>query len=229
MGAVWGEHEPAVPPSPHSAPLLRVQLRHLGEGKTRGSRHLHSAGHATGRAACRRAACNRPCSVRHWHVEGEGEGRGGGGGWLTWGDRTSAKDKALGGHEGVESPFACRIGNLSEAAESARPAHTRERDRHTHESETGTQTGTSPAHTGARPAHTAPAQAPRGGNDRGSRHCTALVMRQAVWRATRGKGAEWGGGGALTTTPAPGAAGVGGHSPAVEVPAASCQYAHGAV
>ena len=76
-GAVWGEHEPAVPPSPHSAPLLRVQLRHLGEGKTGGSRHLHSAGHATGRAACR-AACDRPCGVRHWHVEGEGEGREGG-------------------------------------------------------------------------------------------------------------------------------------------------------
>ena len=106
-------------PPPIPPPFLRVQLRHLGEGKTRGSRHLHSAGHATGRAACR-AACDRPCGVRHWHVEGEGEGRGGG--WLTWGDRTSAKDKALGGHEGVESPFACRIANLSEAAESARPA-----------------------------------------------------------------------------------------------------------
>ena len=64
-------------PPPIPPPFVRVQLRHLGEGKTRGSRHLHSAGHATGRAACR-AACDRPCGVRHWHVEGEGEGRGGG-------------------------------------------------------------------------------------------------------------------------------------------------------
>jgi hypothetical protein len=61
-------------------------------------------------------------------------------------------------------------------------------------------------------------------------------MRQAVRRATRGERGGVGGGGGVTltcvsiagrTAPASGTAGLGGCSPNVEVPAASCQYAPG--
>ena len=54
MGAVWGEHEPAVPPPPHSAPHFPGPAPAPREVKDRGVE-----------APAQRGPCDRPCSVRH--------------------------------------------------------------------------------------------------------------------------------------------------------------------
>ena len=105
--AVLMQYEPALPPSPHSAPL------HSGSSSGTYGRERQGV-----EAPAQRGPCDRPCSVRKavqplQRATRGGRGRGEWGGWLTWDDRMPAKDKALGGHEGVEGPDACRIGNLS--------------------------------------------------------------------------------------------------------------------